>query len=338
MSYKNSVKLLTSNFALVWKQLLYLFIYAVLFAVFAYFTGSPIIRLLSSNGVFHEIKVLIETAYSTPSELAFNISKLFSHILNVIFIENFSGIWLSFISLIILCFILPFILVQMSYYNISSILLQKLSMNMNVGYVQNGLRTWLQSLLYALCNILFNLPFLVLDILLISIYILTAKTILSSIIGLIILSLFYIILKSFKFTLFSCYTGYMVENNCSPFKALGKGIAVMWKKFWKILSTSIAVTLTIILINGFIILFTFFAGAIVTIPATFVFLAIYYMVIYFNTIGKRYYLNQNLIYNPIKYEVKQDEVTIIEIPENKNAKNNDKQTKAKAKKAKTKNN
>lgn len=315
MSYKNSVKLFASNFTLVWKQLLYLLICGIIFGVCAYTLGKPIIDLLRANGVFHEIKVLVETVYNDPSEIALNLSELFKHIFNVIFVENFSSVWLILVGLAVFCIIVPYLLLQISCYNINSILYKKLSMNMNVGYLQNGIRNLGKGLIFGLSNILFGLPFVALDILFITIYLTVATSILSAIIGLIVVSLLMIVVNSIKLTLFTCYTGYMVENECSPFVAFGKGFKMTFTKFWKILSTSIAVTLTLILVNGFIALFTFFAGTLISVPATFVFLSIFYLVVYFNTKGERYYLGPNLIINPSQYTIKQDEVTIIEIPE-----------------------
>ncbi len=314
MSYKNTVKLFASNFTLVWKQLLYLFVCGILFGVCAYLAGKPIIDLLYSSNVVHEAKVFVETAYTSPSEIALKLSDLFKHALTVLFVENFSSIWLTFFALIILCIFLPYVLIQISYFNITSILYQKLSMNMNVGYFQNGLKVLGKGIIYALTNILFGLPFLALNILLLVIYLTLAKTILSSIIGLVIVSIFMILIRSVKYSLFTCYTCIMVEDTSNPFVAFGKGFALTIKRFWRILSCSIAVTLTLIFINFFISLFTFFAGTIISVPASFVFLSIFYLVIYFNTKGERYYLGPNLIFNPTKYTIKQDEVTVIEIP------------------------
>ena len=107
----------------------------------------------------------------------------------------------------------------------------------------------------------------------------------------------------------------MVDKNSNPFVAFGKGTIQSLKHFWKIMSQSVILTLTIIFVNGFICLFTFFSGLIVTIPATFVLLALYYLVVYFNIKGERYYLSNNMIFNPIKYKVKQDNFIGSEIPE-----------------------
>ena len=345
MSYKNSVKLFVSNFNLFWKQLLYMLICAGIFLLCFFTTLNPIATLLKNNGIFDEIKTIIQTVYSSPSELALMLSESFKHIINVI-TANFSSIWLQVLGLIILGIFLPNILIQMSFFNLSSILYQKLTMNMNVRYVQNALQTLKSSFFYALANIIFNLPFFVLTMFLIYLYLIIATTVMASIIGLIILSAILLILTSFKITIFTCYVGYMVENNANPFVAFGKGFVASFKHFWKIISMSIIVLLTIIFVNGFIAVFTFFSGLIIVIPGTFVFLAIYYLVVYFNIKGERYYLSPNLIFNPVKYVVKQDyftgealpeeikevQVTTTKMPRKK------RQTKSKSKKTKKSNN
>jgi hypothetical protein len=61
--------------------------------------------------------------------------------------------------------------------------------------------------------------------------------------------------------------------------------------------------------------FTFFSGLIVTIPATFVLIAIYNLVTYFNEKGVRYYLSNTIIYNPVKYTIKKDDYVSISVPE-----------------------
>lgn len=302
MSYKNTVKIFASNFMLVWKQLLYLFICGLIFALCTYATIEPIIALLRSNQIFIEVKHMVESAYSSPSAFALTLSEFCKHFSSVIF-SHFSEIWLHLIALIIFAILLPYLLIQMSYYNICSIIYQKISMNMNVGYIQNGMRKFKQSLIYALSSILFNLPFWALSILFVVLYLTLAKTIVSAIVGLSFLILLLILQKSIKFALFACYTGYMVKNDASSFVSFGKGTAMVIKTFGRVFSNAIVLMLTIILINGFIMIFTFFSGLILSVPATFVFVATFYMVTFCNAGEERYYLNTNFIYNPSRYQI-----------------------------------
>ena len=314
MSYKNSMKLFASNFALVWKQLLYLICCLFLFTLCSYPVVKPVISLLKESGIGEDFSMLFKSVYSSPNQFAFKFSEISRTILKTIF-DNFKTIWPNLIGGAILCGLIPFVLIQMSNYNISSILYQKFSMNMDVSYVQNAMQTFSQSLKFALANILLNLPFVALIIVFIELYLVIATTFLSSIVGLVILSALSILVISIKVSIFSYYTSYMVENNSDPFVAFGKGLTQVLKNFWKILSISIILILTIIFVNGFIALFTFFAGLIVTIPATFVLIATYNLVTYFNLKGTRYYLSSTIIFNPVKHIVKKDDFVSTFVPE-----------------------
>ena len=305
MSYKNTMKLFASNFTLVWKQMAYLVCCMFIFTLCSYTIITPVIDLLKEQGVVGELKLLFNTVYSSPYEIGLRISDTLKHIISIIF-DNFSKIYINLIGIGFLCIIFPYILVQVSVFNISSILQQKLTMNMDVNYIPNALATFKLGLRFALANILFSLPFYALIIVGLELYLVIAKTFFSAIIGLIILSAFVILVISAKFSIFSCYTGYIVDKKCDPFSAFGKGLVMILKNFWKTFSISVIITLTIILVNGFIALFTFFSGLIVTIPATFVLIATYNLVTFFNISGTRYYLSNSLIYNPAKYTIKKD--------------------------------
>lgn len=343
MSYKNTMKLFASNFTLVWKQVIYMFICFMLFVLSSYSTSIPIIDLLRSNNIFNEIKMIIETAYNIPTAFALEFGSVIKHTINVI-ISNFGDIWLNLFGLLVLGILIPYILIQMSFYNITSILYQKLTMNMNAPFIQNGFRLLKRSFIFALCSIVINIPFLFIIVLLFEIYVAMAYSTITAIIGLIILFALLILFSSIQISFHTYFMAYMVERNANPFVSFAKGLIHVLKYFWKILSQSVILCLTIIFINGFIALFTFFSGLFVTIPATFVILAIYYLVVYFNLRGDRYYLSNNMIFNPIKYQIKQDTFTVAEIPEETKAtelttvvmkkKRNSKKTKTKTNKNK----
>ena len=65
--------------------------------------------------------------------------------------------------------------------------------------------------------------------------------------------------------------------------------------------------LTIIFVISFIAVFTFLSGLIVLIPAAFILISTYNLVIYQNIKGERYYLGSNVIFNPVQYKVKTNE-------------------------------
>ena len=313
MSYRNTMKLFVSNFALAWKQLVYLLLCAFLFALCSYTLVSPVVTTLRNAGLFGEIKQLMSTFYSNPKDVAFSLSAIFKLILISIW-SNISKIYLNLIATLILCIILPYILYQVSIYNVSSILHQKLTMNMDVGYTQNYIINFKKALKFAFASLLYSLPFFIVNLGLVIAYIFIANTIFKALIGLAILSFLSTALNSCKLTLFTHFTGNAVANNSNPFSAFLKSLKFEMKYFWKILGYSVTIILTAILINGVISIFTIFSGLLFTIPATCILTCIFKIVIFLNINGDRYYLSNSVIYNPQKYVVKKDDYVSTFIP------------------------
>ena len=124
-------------------------------------------------------------------------------------------------------------LIQLSVYNLSSIAYQKITMNKNSKYSQNAITTFKPALRYAFANIIFTLPFLLLNIAFIILYVAVATDIISALIGLVILSAVTMILQSVKMAIFANYTGLVISEPQSMFKAFGKSFGVVFKNFWK---------------------------------------------------------------------------------------------------------
>ena len=171
MSYKNTMKLFVSNFALAWKQLVYLFCCAVLFALCTYTLITPVINVLREAGLGVELREFFSSLYSSPENASLKLSGVLELIVASI-IGNMSKIYLNLIAAIIFCIILPYILVQMSIFNMSSIIHQKLTMNMEVSYVRNGVSKLRDSFKFALTNFLLNLPIVAIIGVLVYLYIL----------------------------------------------------------------------------------------------------------------------------------------------------------------------
>ena len=174
MSYKNTMKLFVSNFTLAWKQLVYLLICFFLFGVCSYTLVSPVITILQDAGLFEQIKNLMNLFYNNPQDIAVTLSKIVKLIFSCIG-AHFSKIYLNLFATLILCVILPYVLYQSSIYNLSSVLYQKFTMNMEVGYCQNYLSNFWKSIKFGFVSLVFALPFFIVNVLLIIAYIVYYK-------------------------------------------------------------------------------------------------------------------------------------------------------------------
>ena len=317
MYYKNTLKLFASNFVLVWKQVLYLLCCFFIFFLCSYTTIKPIVELLVKNNIGEDFKILFETVYNNPKEIFLMISDISKNILQII-ATNFSYIYINLFLGFILSILLPYILIQMSIYNLSSVMYYKMKMNMNVGYTQNYFKNLKKSFIYALTSIVLSLPFLAIIVIFFELYLILVTSFLSALVLLVLFSFLAILVHSLKLSLFTYFTGHYITTSKKPFNSFKQSFNMIFKNFGKIISLTIALYLTIIFVNGVIGIFTLFAGLIITIPATFVIISIYNMVIFLSLSGDRYYLSETIIFNPKPYTIVRDDFVTISVPEVQN--------------------
>jgi len=301
MSYKNSIKLLSSNFNIVWKQLLYMLVVCIVLFGIGYGFAIPTINLLKSNDVISEIKGIFETIYTAPKDVVNAVSDTFLHLTNVI-TKNFSKIWLSLLSTTVIIQVLYQLLKNISFYNISSLMHYQMTSFVQVGYSRNLVSTLAQSVRFAFSKLIFSIPFSFLKLAIVYTYFKLASTPIGIFIGLFIVSLALILLSAIELTIFTGHIGHMLEQggNVSAFKAFFKGTKTVLKKFFRVYSNAIIVVLTIIMINLFLGIFTLGAGLLITLPATMLFIAIFELCAYFGVKGERYYLSSTIIATPLK--------------------------------------
>lgn len=301
MSYRNSVKLLTSNFNIVWKQLLYMLVVILLVFALAYGTSQPIILKLKTEGVVDEIQNIFENLYTSPKMVISSIADAFNHLTDVI-ISNFNSLWLSIISTFFIVVILFQFLKSISAYNVSSVMYLKLTSFASIGYTSNLISSLGKSSRFALASIVYKIPFFIIKCLILFAFFKLVSSPLSIIVGLFVVSILFVLLSSIELTFFSSFAPYMLEKNGSAFKAFFKGNKRIIKSYFRIFSNAIIVVLTLIVVNVFLGLFTLGSALLITIPASLVFVCLFNLCAYFGAIGERYYLSKNVITTPITGE------------------------------------
>lgn len=302
MSYKNSFKLLTSNFSLVWKQLAYMITLCLLMFALSYGFAIPTLNLLEKNNVIKEISLIFETIYTAPKEVVTAISNTFIHLTEVIS-SNFGKIWFSLLSTTILVHLLYQWFKNVSFYNLASLMHYHMTSFVEIGYTRNLISNLKPGAKYAFAKTILQIPFTLAKLTIIYAYFKIAVSPIGILIGLFITSSAIILLSSLELTLFTGMTGVFFENeDINPFKAFFKGNTTIFKKFPRVFSNSIITTLTIIVINIFLGIFTLGSGLLITLPASMVFIAIFELSSYLGVKGERYYLSKTIIATPLKDE------------------------------------
>lgn len=301
MSYKNSLKLLTNNFSVVWKQLLYILAIILIIAPITYGVSSPIIDLLKSEGVVSEFGLIFETIYTQPSEVITAISTACLHLGSVI-LGNFGSIWLSLFATFLVCVVVYGLLKDISNYNISSVMYMQMTSYVSIGYTRNLISTLGQSIRFSFVKMLCKIPFAILKLLVLYAYFRIVNNWLTIIIGLFVVTLILVFLFSVEICFFSGFAGKMLDlnGNISAFKALGQGMSITFKNFARVLANAVIVVLTITFVNLFLGVFTLGVALLITIPASMVFVCIFELTTYFNCKGDRYYLTSTILATPVK--------------------------------------
>ncbi len=305
MSYKNSVKLLTSNFSLVWKQLLYMLVTSLAIIGIVYGVAHPIITTLRAEGVLADFSAFFEKIYTSPKDVFSTLSNSVNHLSEVLS-HNIGNLWVSMLFTVLFGVVINSILKNISLFNISNIMYMKMTSFTQVGYFQSLVSTSLVGLRFSLAKFVLKIPISSIKILILYGFFSLVSTPLSVVLGLFIVILLLTLITTFELTIFSAMAGELLSKKGLAFKAFFSGCTHVFKKFWRIFSNSIITILTLMLVNLFLGIFTFGAALLVTLPASYVFVAIFELANYFGARKERYYISNSIIVTPLGEENKID--------------------------------
>ena len=306
MLYKNSFKLIFSNFSLVWKILLYLIIANACVFGLGYLVSIPIFNLLASNGWFDSIKNTYTNFVNTIDfkELAMNVSEIMKNFSNIISL-NFSSIWLSvfaliFISVFLGCFVRGFYLLptcNVVYYYMTSTSKQ--------SFFESVLTTFKKNIKYSLVYLITILPIRILAIFIISKLIIWFCSLGGIFVILLpfIVCLIYVLFSSIRITFFCGWIPSLITLDSSTFRGIADGFKTAKRRLFKVLSNTIGLTISILFINVFALICTFGVGLIITIPLSCVWFATFDMVSFFTAYGMKFYIDPYNFMSPKKREL-----------------------------------
>ena len=109
MNYKNSVKILFSNFEHVWKVMLYIMLLSILSIFLLYLTLSPLYKMLEDSGVVGEMAKVYTDFLSSlnVTDAASSIGLIVDNGLETLS-ESISNIWPTFIGVALIVGFLDF--------------------------------------------------------------------------------------------------------------------------------------------------------------------------------------------------------------------------------------
>ncbi|MDD4815756.1 MAG: hypothetical protein PHQ62_01280 [Clostridia bacterium] len=300
MMFKNSIKLLMSNFSSVWKLLLYKTIVIAIVTGLFCATLSYLNSLTNITQLTNNILTFLTSCNfsTTPIEILSNLFNVFQTIYFVS-LEMISTMPLIFAYLLILLFvILPF-LWHLSDVGISETLYGYMSSQTKYGFSGAMVRKVNTASLYSLLFTFLILPFNALFL-----FGFINILYLSSVGGILLyflpflLIMFSILYFSLRTTFLSGWIPAIIVYNCNPAKGFKKGLKALLRRFFRVWSTSIVIILAFM---GFISFFGSF-GVVLALPVTCLLISIFGMVMFFESQGMRYYVDMDTILTPKKLE------------------------------------
>lgn len=296
MIYKNSMKLLTSNFKFVWKQLAYTLVRLAIVLGLSLLVARPIMALLNDGGFFNSIKELGETLYTSPKSFfveAKNCVILFIDIIS----GNFNQVWpYVCLFLFVILFVNTF-LKSIGKYALTGIAHNNLTALNNTGYCHYIVSHFGAASKYAVARWALDIPFFILKIGFVALYCVSLTSFLMAVILIPVLIVFLVLTFAFQISLYSGITVRMVEGSKNPFSKIAQEYKDS-KNFWKVFSNALVVVFTIIICNIIIGVFSIGAGLLITVPASMVLVVIFELVAYYNSTKQRYYLSPTIIVDP----------------------------------------
>jgi len=305
MLYKNSIKLLFSNFNIVWKIMLYFFSIFVLMAFLVYLLINPVIRIIDNAGFFGQIVDLYKTFLSTLNltDAFANLSVIVENIFEFI-LSNISKVWFYFLGIAVIIFFVKTILFNLS--NWASCV----SLNFYMGSMtkqgffaslsDNFGRNLKVQLLYYVVTLPINILYVTILIASLQLFriswIVSVITIFALVVG-------FVLLMAFKSCLFSAWIPTIIVTNYGVFKSLKFGVRFVFKHFGRVFSNAIGIVITIAILNIVFGLFTFMVGLLISIPISYLLNNAFGMVVVYEGQGMKYYVDIYNVIAPKKKEI-----------------------------------
>ncbi len=293
MIYKNSVKLLTSNFSLVWKQLAYTLIRLAVIIGLTMLVSMPILQVFESEGFVQSLTNMWESVYTNASSFLLA-SKETIELFFAIICRNMGTLWFSIILFFLFTVVINSFLKSMGKYTLTYVAHSNFTSLNNCGYSQSLLCNFKDICKYALCRLVLDIPFAIMKVLLVLIYCQVLNNWIMAIIGITLLMILYTVIYALQITTYNNLAVAQITTRKNPFKTAFKGYKNR-RDFFKVFSNAIVVVLTVIVLNVVLGVFTIGAGLLISVPTSMAMVVIFELVSYYTTNKQRYYLSPTII-------------------------------------------
>lgn len=304
MILRDSFRLLTSKFSLVWKNCIWILATLVFGGLLGYFICMPIINAFVEAEIIKNLTDVVAGSMTTSFQIGFltvidQIIKAFE-----IIFSDFNSFGASFILGTLLFVFIFAIINSIRDLATTETLRGHMTSLSKFSFVGSAISKIGVGVLQGLLKIILFIPFLAIycAICYLGYILVQTQGFIYAISPFIILLLFAFVL-ALQVTVFSCWTPVIVMHKISASKSMGKGLNAVSTRFWRTLSDAVVFVLLAFVINYAFAKFSFCVTLIITLPATIVLFCIFQMIVYFSTMGQRYYIDSQLIITSQKVEM-----------------------------------
>lgn len=300
MMFRNSVKLLFSNFATVWKLLLYYLIITLIGVGLVAPVFSSVVEVFRSHNFFEVLVDLLTTfnlgtnILSIFASFGTVISTLVACILDYFVIHTWLAVYLTFLFVVLL----PF-LYELGGIAAGEILYGYMSSQAKVNFTGRIFSSVRKSFKYILAKLLIATPINILIFFLI--YKVFALTALGGTIKFavpLIITVVLCLLFTLRLVLFSGWLPALIVNDAGVWSAFARGLKAVGRRFFRTFSTMLVFVLLNICID---VLFGSIAFLLL-VPLGVYFVYIIDFVMFYGSQGMRYYVDADTIISPKRLE------------------------------------
>ena len=300
MFLKNTLKLSFMNASNIWKILLYRFLCLLCVLGLTTVIAWPIINVLIKDNFFVILQKSFEDMLFNLNfeSLFLTIKEVFTKFVNVITTHNLVA--LTVISVIFDVVLISFLEQYQSlalHQSVGGYMSSLTKYGYTNSYVSNFGKATILAVVRMATTLIMNVAIWV------GIYVF-ASTLYASIgvFAIILTMLLAIIVVSLKYTIFGAFEPAYLIHNEKIFTSFKMSIQVTSKKFFRIFSSYLILTLLVFIVNLFSFTFTAGVGLLITIPLSTLVYVIMEEVTYRELLGMRYYVDNDHIVSPKKLE------------------------------------
>ena len=309
MKFKHSLNVFIDNFSVTYKHLLYRFIIAVIEVVVCIAIITPFVKGLTGsadfNNLVHGIKDFLKNLVNGESiklaETAKQIESAFISVRNLI-TDNRANITWGVVAIYAVHFVSKF-LSTLGNFATDAVINDKMALRANSPFFITLIRNLKEACIYAICYVPLSLVYDAICVWLLYLIVFELFSVLPVMflpLQLFVFVTAIVIAIAFKLVFTTDWLPAIIRGKMKPLKAFTYTFNRRGKKTMNVFSNFLVLVLIIFAINVIGIIFTFGAGALLTVPSSYMILLCFEFVNYYDREELKYFIDRNTIIKPEK--------------------------------------